>query len=245
VFGALYDRLFEGHRLIDCRAEGSVPRVDIVLTMSDKSTSVVRIGSAALESNLLDRVASLGKSLPTKGNARHNAGDVGNMYALGYRSIERGELYAPTKDPMIAGAMTMAATAAGHYMRKCWPVEYADIRKADLAKSAKLKPLKEMGGTNGPGNVIMISRNLGNSAHVDCADKSRSCGIWVEERPGNAKNWFFILPDASIERSTGVVIQLFHGAVITWDGTKIRHCTSITKPGEKNNVYGCMFGSCR
>jgi hypothetical protein len=29
----------------------------------------------------------------------------------------------------------------------------------------------------------MISRNLVNSAHIYSADKSRSLGIWVEERP--------------------------------------------------------------
>ena len=35
------------------------------------------------------------------------------------------------------------------------------------------------------------------------------------------------------------------GAAISWDGKLIKHCTSITNTGESNNVYGCMFGSCR
>jgi hypothetical protein len=66
----------------------------------------------------------------------------------------------------------------------------------------------------------------------------------VEEEPGRAKNWAFIIPDVAINGSRGVVIKLFHGAVVSWDGRKIRHCSSIPKPGDDNNVYGCMFGSC-
>jgi hypothetical protein len=245
VFGALYEKLYDGHKLIDCCSDGLVDGVNIVLTLPDQTTSVVRIGSAATETQMLALIVGFGKVLPKKGNARRNVGDVGDMYALGYKSIERGEIYVPTSIPVIANAMTAAATAVGKYMQKCWPCEYDDIRNADKAKASNLKPLEQMGGTNGPGNVIMISRNLGNSAHVDCEDKSRSFGIWVEEKRGQAENWYFILPDASIAESRGVVIKLFHGAVITWDGTKIRHCSSMTKPGENNNVYGCMFGSCR
>ena len=130
-------------------------------------------------------------------------------------------------------------------MKKHWSCEYNDIRCEEMLESSDLLPLKQMSGKDGPGNAIMISRNLGNSAHVDNADKSRSLGIWVEEQPGIATNWYFILPDVSIDGSKGVVIQLFHGTVITWDESLIRHCSSMTKPGNGNNVYGCMFGSCR
>jgi hypothetical protein len=101
-----------------------------------------------------------------------------------------------------------------------------------------------MGGDAGLGNTMMISRNLGNSAHIDNRDQSRSIGVWVEEERGRAKNWSFLLPDVSVRGSKGVVIKLFHGAVISWDGQIIRHCSSIAQPGQDNNVYGCVFCSC-
>jgi hypothetical protein len=70
--------------------------------------------------------------------------------------------------------------------------------------------------------MSLLSRNLGNSAHIDYADKSRSFAIWVEERPGGATKTG-ISTDVSIDGSDGVVIKSFHGAVIAWDGSKIRH----------------------
>ena len=96
----------------------------------------------------------------------------------------------------------------------------------------------------GPGSVLVISKNLGNASHYDYADDSVSFSVWAEEQPGGSRNWFFVMPSLSYQGSKGVVVRLSHGAAISWDGTKIRHCTSVTKMGEKNNVYGCFFGSC-
>jgi hypothetical protein len=243
IFGALYEKLPPGYRTVDL-SNGVIDRVEIVVTLENGATSVVEIGSAAKEDELLKSVVSLGEVLPKTGNARHGVGDVGEMFALGYRSA-KADVYVPTTTPTIADAMAAASSAVGEYMEKHWPGEYNGIRDAEELKSSSLPPLRQMGGENGPGNVIMVSRNLGNSAHIDFADKSRSFAIWVEEVPGGAQNWYFVLPDVSIGGSNGVVIKLFHGAVIAWDGSKIRHCSSVTRPGDGNNVYGCMFGSCR
>jgi hypothetical protein len=95
----------------------------------------------------------------------------------------------------------------------------------------------------------MISRSLGNSAHNDFKDGSLSLAIWVKEEVGIASNWYFILPNVQY-KGCGVAVELFHGCAISWDGRIIKHCTSITTTGMKangdyNNVFGCMFGSCR
>jgi hypothetical protein len=50
-----------------------------------------------------------------------------------------------------------------------------------------------------------------------------------------------ISTDVSIDGSDGVVIKSFHGAVIAWDGSKIRHCSSIKKPGNDNK---CLWVTC-
>jgi hypothetical protein len=245
IYGALYDELLPGYKIIDL-SNGLCDHVEIVVTLEDGTTSVVRIGSAKDESAMLNAIVGLGKVMPTNGNARGKSGDVGDMFALGYRSLGKCIVYEPTKKEEISDAMAEASTEAGVYLKEHWTSDYDDIRDTDNLKStAGSPPLKEMGGKDGPGNVIMLSRNIGNSSHVDNADGSRSVAVWAEEEPGRAKNWSFLLPDVSIDGSLGVVIKLFHGAVISWDGREVRHCSSIPKPGDGNNVYGCMFGSCR
>ena len=93
---------------------------------------------------------------------------------------------------------------------------------------------------------MMFSKNLGNASHFDYKDKSISISLWAETKPGSSHNWYFILPNLSINDLDGVVITLKHGAVISWDGRIYRHCTSVTDGvGESendNHVYGCMFG---
>jgi hypothetical protein len=100
-----------------------------------------------------------------------------------------------------------------------------------------------MGGWDGIGGTLMMSKNLANSAHIDIGDKSRGVCMWIEDNPGIASNWYFVLPDVSIGGRCGVCIRLFHGAVISWDGRLVRHCTSMTTVGKENNVWACMFVS--
>ena len=63
--------------------------------------------------------------------------------------------------------------------------------------------------------------------------------------PGQAENWYFVLPNLSISGSRGVIIKLRHGVVISWDGRKIYHCSSMATPGQGNKVFGCMWGSAK
>jgi hypothetical protein len=112
------------------------------------------------------------------------------------------------------------------------------IDSIQTAEKNSSPPCYEMGGENSPGSCIMISRNLGNSAHIDFMDGSLSLAIW-----------YFILPNVLYE-GCGVAVKLFHGCAILWDGLIVKHCTSITttsmkENGDDNNVFGCMFGSCR
>jgi hypothetical protein len=166
------------------------------------------------------------------------------MYALGYKDKNSEEVYAPTRHRPVADAMTQVSTQVGAYMRAHFPEIYKEIRDAEFRKSPNRAPLEVMGGAEGPGSCIMCSRNLGGSGHIDL-DHSRSFSIWVEECPGSATNWYFILPDVFVNGKKDLAIHLFHGAVIIWDGRVIRHCRSVTNTGEKNAVHGCMFGSCR
>ena len=70
--------------------------------------------------------------------------------------------------------------------------------------------------------------------------------IWTEKIIGQAKAWNFVFPTLSVRgtKTCGMVIQLTHGAVITWPGWLVAHCTSKAEIGKNNNGYGCYFGNC-
>lgn len=77
-----------------------------------------------------------------------------------------------------------------------------------------------------------ISVNLHNPGHYDLRDMGYAIAIWLRmcpERP-DPDDWFFLLPNASIvlpngKESHGVAIKLYHGTMISWNGTEVKHCT--------------------
>ena len=243
IFGALYEQMYEGYHEVDHQLVGDV---DLVIQDSkSKSTTRMKIRSAASYSTLMSHLVELGESMPNKGPCRRDVGDLGEMFAVGYRSKARAQLYAQTHIERTKEAMTVATRAVGPFLRKHYPDVLADIQRAEKA-GAEVPALEAMGGAEGPGGSIMISKNLGNSSHYDNSDGSNSCSIWAETNVGEASNWYFVLPNMRINGSEGVVIKLRHGVSISWDGRIVRHCSSVTAGvGGTNNVYGCMFGSGR
>ena len=100
-----------------------------------------------------------------------------------------------------------------------------------------------MGGAFGIVPSINISLDLANEPHYDTNDLGLGPSIWLEDCPGTAKNWKFVLPNLVVQFEgasyNGVVVKLCHGALIQWDGTSIRHCTTVTDGGSpSNHVYG-------
>ena len=98
---------------------------------------------------------------------------------------------------------------------------------------------------------IVFSWQLGNEPHVDPKDNGVSVVVWVvslndtdlDEVPSD---WRFILQNLrtnvdGVQRD-GVLIQLFHGIVIVYDGKRIRHATSVPLD-ERYTRYGIFHGS--
>jgi superfamily II DNA helicase RecQ len=235
VFGFVYKLLFPGFFLIDPMKQKVI--LDVSLEGTSATTKVVTDHIDNIE--VLDAVLELGKRLPKKGNGRVDKGDVGDMFGLGIRDSKTKIVYKPTHD--LVEEMNNVSQLVGPWLAMTHPNLAQDIENAERKKGLCKK--YPMGG--GPGSSIMISRNLGNASHLDVTDASTSVSIWAEEVRDRAKNWYFVLPNASYKGSRGVVVRLSHGTVIAWDGRVIRHCTSVTDVGQNNNVYGCMFGSCR
>lgn len=96
-----------------------------------------------------------------------------------------------------------------------------------------------------PVNCIMISENLANAGHFDFSDMSQSFAIWAKRKSEDCEGgWYLVLPDASIQGSHGVVIRLFHGVAIEWDGKILCRCSSMADVDDDDAFYGIMFGSC-
>mmetsp|Transcript_17622 Transcript_17622/g.24509 ORF Transcript_17622/g.24509 Transcript_17622/m.24509 type:complete len:159 (-) Transcript_17622:72-548(-) len=90
---------------------------------------------------------------------------------------------------------------------------------------------------------IVSAKNQVNAAHIDCQDRSVSLSTWVEDHPGTAKGWAFILPNVTRDSAKAIAIKLKHGLSIEWDGRLIHHCSTLLEKGERNNVYGYYHGA--
>jgi superfamily II DNA helicase RecQ len=235
VYGFLYKTLFSGYHEIDPRVCKCVLEVNV----SGQSLPTKVFITHTMESLLLDSVVCLGRALPKKGNGRVDRGDVGDIFGLGIRDAQRKIIYKPTEG--LHKEITKVSSLFGPWLEKKLPGVSTNIADAEKKKQQKLcAPM-----IHGPGSSIMMSRNLGNASHLDVNDKSYSVTIWAEEKKDLAENWFYVMPNVKYNGSLGVVVRLSHGTVIAWDGRLIRHCTTVTNVGTDNNVFGCMFGSCR
>ena len=233
VYGFFHQRIFKGSKILDSRHYDA----DLKVTCADGTTTMIYLRQL-LDAETLDSLVKLGRCMPHTGNARRNSGDMGDMYGIGTRDHTADSTYVLTK-----GRETEIRDASSRCME--WlEVNLTDVL-ADISRAERSKSIKSPSWMpKGPGSSIMLSKNLGNSSHYDL-DGSVSVSFWVEDKPGVASNWFFVLPNVSFEGSDGVLIRLYHGAVVSWDGRYIRHCTSVTETGVANNTYGVMFGSCR
>lgn len=242
VFGAMHENLYDGYFLVDPLSAD----FDLKVRLTSATDTMIKVRMVTQDSHangphLLASTVALGRSKSGPGNARGvRVGDVGAMHAIGYKCASTKEIY--KNSDVVASKVKLVSGMMRDWMEDNLPEELSNILSIDKGNGvASALPFMPVG----PGSKMMLSVNLGNSAHYDTGDTSESVALWVEEKPGVSKNWYFVLPNVSHEGSFGVVIKLCHGAVICWDGRQVYHCTSKTDVGSNNKTYGCMWGSSR
>jgi hypothetical protein len=239
VFGALYENIFPGYFVIDPFDMD----YDLVVKLhtgkeSEMKVRLVRPNEGYDKTNLLSAIVSLGRSMSGPGNSRGNrVGDIGSMHAIGVKSVSSNEVY--KIDEKSIPKVTTASIVMREWLEDNMRDVLHEIVQTDKEATAKYP----MFMPRGPGTRLIVSVNLGNSPHYDSGDAATSVAIWVEDKPGQSENWYFILPNVSYGGSNGVLVKLVHGVVISWDGREIYHCTSKTNQGDANNTYGCMWTS--
>ena len=241
VFGAMYKSLFPGYLEVD----PTYKDYDLLVMLPSKKISKVHIRLISplvgqQKASLLESLVEVGRTLSGQGNCRgREVGDLGSMHAIGVRSASSKVMYA-TKETT-SSRVEVASRMMTDWMQDNLRHILAKIRTVDCQLGVEPPPsLKDA-----PGSRMVLSVNLANAPHYDMGDTCESIAVWVEERPGQSENWFFVLPNVSCQGSKGVVIKLLHGLAISWDGREIFHCTSKTKITNGNKTYGCLWSSTR
>lgn len=202
---------------------------------------------------LLSDLGTLGRRLTQagkRGNCRGGKTDLGGMYTLGKVSLCDGvrDLSAVVeKSAEMKGILRRVCEGAYEQMCDIYPEVTSEICNMDRNNNAV--PDESLGGNEkGISSTMIMSFNLGNATHYDINDASYCYSVWTELKPGQADNWYFVLPNVITTKDgityTGMAIRLFHGVAIAWDGRVIRHGTSATFRGTENNhVFGTFWGS--
>jgi hypothetical protein len=243
VYGATYNRIFPGYLEINPMEAD----YDLVVTLHTGKVSLVQVRLVSPDEGLekdklITSVVELGRALSVRpGNSRGaKVGDSGSMHAIGLKSSSSKEVFKTSEDAV------KKINPVCRVMKEWLQDNMRDVLKEIIhVDKSLLKVVYPACMPSGPSSRMVVSVNLGNSPHYDCGDTSTSVGIWVEEKPGQSTNWYFVLPNISIQGSKGVLIKLVHGVAISWDARVIYHCTSKTYQGDSNKTYGCMWGSTR
>ena len=107
----------------------------------------------------------------------------------------------------------------------------------------------ELWGLNPFSAFMVVSENLANESHVDCNDDSRCIAVFHTHKRCQHDNIvrYFLLPDVEVWDGVrirkGVAIEIVDGLIISWEGDKVRHCSSVPIIQGKPRGFGTFFCS--
>ena len=183
------------------------------------------------------------------------------MHAVGSRVTMNGNRIEPYASNHSVARLLPHAAAAQRYLgftafpSVLWNAQDTerDLGAVAIPSMEQHCPILKVDELNGD-DVARVSLtmdvpcDLSNSSHVDIHDAGPGFAVWTETVPGAAKNWYFVLPNLygvdgrrGVRRRqfAGVAIELTPGVGISWDGCRVRHCTSVFRHGHPNNhTYG-------
>ena len=242
VFGALYRDIFKDCvRFIDVRDIGSLR---MKINLSDGKETFVTVQNVSEHEWIhKEGIKLCSKSIKHASRVRHDTGDDGHMYCFGRKNVK--EVYKSTSELAKNKQLSLEFAAFQKKMLGLL-VKYENERLKNMLKSDRAQgivPDEVLGGLDGVTARIIISENLINSSHFDL-DASESISLFLEKYNDCADGWAFVLPNVMIDSDyKAVVIKLFHGCLIGWDGRKIRHCTATKSVGIGNKLFGLFYGS--
>ncbi len=238
--GGLYKEIyFEKCKELDVRDFGG--SLNLNIRRGNGRYTFMEVRDLSSECELLREIKNFNESCSKESTARDNSGDSGSMFAFGMRSVKDGDYKSMrTSDT----TLSQYCITARKLLERYFDAGVDEIIDADRKQG--VTPCELMGGEQGLSAYCLVSRDLVNAAHYDL-DTSVSMTIFNEKMAGTAEDWFFVLPntfekDDNDERA--ILIRLFDGCAICWDGRKVFHATATKEIHEKrgNHTYGNFFG---
>lgn len=238
--GGCYRNIFFDNGLeLDVRKYGG--NMNLNIAISDGKVSVLKIRDLSGEREMLKVIKDFSEKSNKDSGARCNSGDSGSMFAFGMHGISQGD-YISMKDEAMMDCCRTYNIIARNLLDKYFKEDVKDIIEADRRQG--IVPSESMGGKDGISAYSLVSRDLVNAAHYDL-DTSVGISIFNERIPGLGINWFFILPNTIVEggsKDKAIMIKLFDGCTLSWDGRDIFHCTGTLDVGSGNHLYGNYWG---
>jgi hypothetical protein len=253
VNGALYDGMNIESSNWHVISMNDIKKGRHVLKVKNESTTV-EVMDVSGDIELMDSLRRMVGTIKTKhSNCRKEIGDRGWMVAFGRRrggkkryvrggkrkgKVWQYELMSIMKNnKQFAATVAEASRQMRRFVEKNFNKTYTEMATQEKKFGIEISP--EMGGVDGLTASGVISVDLGNASHVDKFDGSNSISVWLEKIPGQARGWYFLLPNVHVDGDPRpIAIELFNGIAIKWDGRTIRHCSSVPDCGAGNHVYG-------
>ena len=89
---------------------------------------------------------------------------------------------------------------------------------------------------------ITSSLNYRNAPHLDVNDEEEGIITWTMHGSGEVRDWFFVLPNVTIDGKKAVIIKIKDGLSLKINAKIIMHCTSWNTKDDLCNLYGIYFG---
>ena len=235
--GVLYSSELPGSCLVVSGDELRQKPFHLSLTLPNGRTSVIFAERVDHNAALMESMADLfqtGRLQYQNGNVRHERKDLGAMFGLGFHMKDGVEVvYAPTYH--VIAPLAKFTDLAARQSEVSFPFVCDNIRQSSLGRQSG-----EMGGPRQLSRAGYASVNLSNSAHWDKNDRSYTAGFFGKLFPSVRDGKFMLFPDVSVNGSQGLAIELSHGTMVVWEGSVLRHCTTLGN-GLDNDTYGFAF----
>lgn len=238
--GGLYKNLyFDKCNRLDVRDYGG--NMNLNIKRWNGRYTFMQVRDLSHEKESLKVIKKFNETCSKDSSARTNSGDSGSMFAFGKRSVKEGDYISMRSSDE---SLTEYSIVARILLEKYFGEEVKEIIEAD--RNQRVTPSELMGGSDGLSAYCLVSMDLINAAHYDL-DTSVSMTIFNERMIGKADDWYFVLPNTfaeSDEKERSIIIQLFDGCAICWDGRKIFHSTATKEIHIKdgNHTYGNFWG---
>ena len=243
INGAVYSAIPKDVHILDPSRIGDF---DLELDMlgAKEGCTLVRVRSADLTKPFFTNLRGIAKKFrSTTKNARcQHLSNSSKQYMTSFSEDDNGIPYVSNQNFNAMEPESLTINLVGKMIEDVLKDDYKEL----LGEIDKIENDGELSQIGMSARSLDVSINLVNAAHYDNGDAGEGVGLWFKDGCDHnaADNWYFLLPNCSIDGSKGVAIKLRHGLMISWNGREVKHCS--VDPGHtstsEDNLFGALVG---